>query len=490
MAAYHLPNGWVKTSVGEIADRIHYGYTASADNKPIGPKLLRITDIQDNSVNWASVPFCKIDLEEKKKYLLRNGDLVFARTGATVGKSYLIKNNPQEAVFASYLIRIIPLKYVVNEYLYYFFQSSDYWLQIKKGQVGIGQPNVNAQTLSKIGFPLPPFNEQKRIVAKVDELFSFLDAGVASLRAVQVQLKRYRQAVLKAAFEGKLTEQWRLAYADKIESVSRLLERMRKKQEELGIKKIERLPFDEVKKELPEGWAWFRLSDVTLLITDGKHGDCQNQENSNYYFLSAKDIVNGKLDYTNSRQITEFDFREVDQRTNLQIGDILLSNSGSIGKIAIAEDREKVRRTTFQKSVAIIKLIPNCMNPIYVIYQLRYNVLGLASVSKGTAQKNLLLKDLRDFKIPVAPLLEQNQIVAEIENRFTVAEEVQKTVNQSIAKGQVLRQTVLREAFAGKLVAQDSTDEPAEMLLRRIKTERLANKSINHNRVELSEYVK
>ena len=100
-----------------------------------------------------------------------------------MGKSYLIKGQIPEAVFASYLIRIILSKYLINQYVYYFFQSANYWAQIKKGQVGIGQPNVNAQTLSKIVLPLPPINEQRRIVGKVEDLFSFLDAGVASLHA-------------------------------------------------------------------------------------------------------------------------------------------------------------------------------------------------------------------------------------------------------------------------------------------------------------------
>jgi type I restriction enzyme S subunit len=119
-----LPEGWVWTRLGEISIKIHYGYTARAKENNVGPKLLRITDIQNNSVNWNSVPYCKIDNFEREKYLLNEGDLVFARTGATVGKSYLLKGDVPEAVFASYLIRTIITNSISKKYVFQFFQSN------------------------------------------------------------------------------------------------------------------------------------------------------------------------------------------------------------------------------------------------------------------------------------------------------------------------------------------------------------------------------
>ncbi len=116
-----LPKGWVWTAVGEIAQTIHYGYTESAVNDPVGPKFLRITDIQNNSVNWDSVPYCRINGDVQHKYLLEEGDLVFARTGATVGKSFLIRGSIPYAVFASYLIRIILHKETNANFVYTFF---------------------------------------------------------------------------------------------------------------------------------------------------------------------------------------------------------------------------------------------------------------------------------------------------------------------------------------------------------------------------------
>ena len=137
------------------------------------------------------------------KYRLSSGDLVFARTGATTGKSFLIGECP-EAVFASYLIRVRVSADVDSRYLSAFFQSPDYWRQIEGGKRGIGQPNVNGTVLGEVQFPVAPLPEQRRIVAEIEKQFTRLEAGVAALRRVQANLKRYRAAVLKAACEGKL----------------------------------------------------------------------------------------------------------------------------------------------------------------------------------------------------------------------------------------------------------------------------------------------
>jgi type I restriction enzyme S subunit len=202
-----LPERWRLANVGDISNRIHYGYTASAINDHKGPKMLRITDIQNSIVNWSVVPYCKIDQEEKRKYLLNEGDLVFARTGATVGKSYLISGNIPEAVFASYLIRIILSDQVERKYVYYFFQSHKYWSQIHRDQIGIGQPNVNSQKLAKILLPLPPNVEQHQIVTEIEKRYSVADKIEKIVDASLIQSERLRKSILKRAFEGKLVPQ-------------------------------------------------------------------------------------------------------------------------------------------------------------------------------------------------------------------------------------------------------------------------------------------
>lgn len=202
-----LPEGWVWTRVGELSASIQYGYTAKATDKKVGPKFLRITDIQNNNVLWDNVPYCEINELEKEKYLLDPSDLVFARTGATVGKSYLIGQNIPEAIFASYLIRIKLSPAMDKKFVYNFFQCQLYWEQINKSKIGIGQPNVNGNTLAKIYLPLPPLPEQHKIVEEIERRFSVADEVEKTIDQGLRQAERLRQSILKRAFEGNLVPQ-------------------------------------------------------------------------------------------------------------------------------------------------------------------------------------------------------------------------------------------------------------------------------------------
>jgi type I restriction enzyme, S subunit len=148
-------------SVREITENIQYGYTEKATESEIGPKYVRITDLKDGRVNWDTVPYCKCD--EPEQYLLKQNDLIFARTGATTGKTHLFRDVPPYAVFASYLIRVRPKKAINPEYLYYFFQSDLYWSQVSGHKEGSAQPNVNGQKLSVIELPITTEEIQKAV---------------------------------------------------------------------------------------------------------------------------------------------------------------------------------------------------------------------------------------------------------------------------------------------------------------------------------------
>ncbi|CCI15791.1 Restriction modification system, type I (fragment) [Microcystis aeruginosa PCC 9806] len=155
--------------MGKLAEKIDYGFSASATDVGDGPKFLRITDIQDDHVNWLTVPLCEADKQDTIKYALAEGDIVFARTGATTGKSYLIRHCPQNSIFASYLIRVRPSKDVDSGYLSRFFQTSSYWRQINLNTSGTAQGGVNATKLKTLLVPLPPLEEQRRIAAILDK---------------------------------------------------------------------------------------------------------------------------------------------------------------------------------------------------------------------------------------------------------------------------------------------------------------------------------
>lgn len=172
---FEIPASWKWVSWGELSFSIQYGYNAPALSEG-HYRMVRISDIQDNKVLWGTVPYCKIEDKEVGVYLLEKDDILFARTGGTVGKSFLVKDVPYEAVYAGYLIRTrYNSERLVPEYLKFFMESQLYWQQLRNGTIATAQPNCNGQTLAKMMIPIPPLEEQKRIVAKIEELLPYCD---------------------------------------------------------------------------------------------------------------------------------------------------------------------------------------------------------------------------------------------------------------------------------------------------------------------------
>lgn len=168
---FEIPDNWKWVRWGDISQSIKYGYNAPAlENGRI--KMVRISDIQANEVLWENVPYCDIDEDSIEVYSLQPNDILFARTGGTVGKSYLVEEVPEEAVYAGYLIRTRYSSLLSPRYLKYFMQGSLYWSQLRNGTVATAQPNCNGKTLGKMIVPLPPLSEQKRIVAKIDSVLA------------------------------------------------------------------------------------------------------------------------------------------------------------------------------------------------------------------------------------------------------------------------------------------------------------------------------
>jgi len=195
-------NDWTEATVKQLCGKPQYGYTASASNEQIGPRFLRITDIQNGQVDWDSVPYCPCD--EPEKCRLSDGDIVFARTGATTGKSYLVRN-PPEAVFASYLIRIRPCEHVLPEYIWWYFQSSSYWAAVYSGIDDGNRPSMNGSKLGALRIPFPKSKKmQRQIVSRLETL----DGKIAELRELQItseaELSAFQSALLAKAFRGEL----------------------------------------------------------------------------------------------------------------------------------------------------------------------------------------------------------------------------------------------------------------------------------------------
>lgn len=199
----HKAEEWFMAKLGQYTES-QYGYTESASIEPIGPKFLRITDIQNGTVNWDNVPYCNISQENFEKYSIRPGDIMIARTGATTGKSYLVAEDVS-AVFASYLIRLtLKQQGLIAAYLYNFMQSQGYWQQITEFSAGIAQPGVNAKKLKEIKLPIPSILEQNEIVSALDKILKKEQQAKESAEAVLDQIDTMKKAILARAFRGEL----------------------------------------------------------------------------------------------------------------------------------------------------------------------------------------------------------------------------------------------------------------------------------------------
>ncbi|MBJ3589029.1 restriction endonuclease subunit S, partial [Salmonella enterica subsp. enterica serovar London] len=311
---FELPVGWEWVRLEDVTDNIHYGYTASADvTKKV--KLLRITDIQDDKVIWRNVPGCEIKDSDIEQYQLQPNDIVIARTGGTVGKSYLVDDLQYIAVFASYLIRLKYIKFTNANYTKIFLGSQLYWLQLYNGVTGTGQPNVNGNTLKKMFFPLPPSNEQNKICSRVQTLLNLCDQleqhSLTSLDAHQQLVETLLTTLTDSQNAEELAENWahisehfgtlftteasidalkqtilQLAVMGKLvpqdpndEPASELLKRIAQEKAQLvkdgKMKKQKPLPpiSDEEKPfELPDGWEWVKLGNI---LHDIKYGTSQ-----------------------------------------------------------------------------------------------------------------------------------------------------------------------------------------------------------------------
>jgi type I restriction enzyme, S subunit len=439
-----LLSKWEVRRLEELSSAIQYGYTAKATTERLGPKLLRITDIQNDAVDWDAVPFCEISPKEIEKYRLGKNDLLFARTGATVGKSYLIPGSIPDSVFASYLIRVRLLEDVIPKYVAYFFRSLDYWRQITETQAGIGQPNVNGTKLAQIKIPVAPLSQQGLIVAEIEKQFSRLDEAVANLRSVKANLKRYKASVLKAAVEGKLTEDWRKLHPN-VEPASKLLERiLAERRPKFGRKKDSFLTAEgDLPAEVPDGWAICSINQIAECL-DSKRVPVNKTERAKR---------GGNVPYYGANgQVGVIDDYIFDEPLVLVVEDETFTGRTQAFSYLIrgkswVNNHAHVLRTTAAVTVG------------YLNYGLAHYPF-IPRTTGSTGRRKLTQKGLMTAPFLLPPLVEQEQIVAEVERRLSIIEGLEAALEANLTRAARLRQSILATAFAGKLVKIN----PAKMM--------------------------
>ena len=244
---FEIPESWCWTTVSAISKSILYGVSESA--KACGKyRLLRITDIQNNNVQWNNVPYTDFDSNKAESYLLNDGDILFARTGATVGKSYLVQGLTEKAIYASYLIRVQTYNAVLPQYIKFYFESGYYWEQIEQESVGVGQPNVNGSILGNLQIPIPPIHEQNRIVLELTRWKDIIDAIEDGTIELESYVKQTKSKILDLAISGKLVPQ-----DPNDEPAIEILRRINP-----GFKPCDNSHYE----NLPQGWAVCHLEDI------------------------------------------------------------------------------------------------------------------------------------------------------------------------------------------------------------------------------------
>lgn len=443
-----IPNSWAPVQLGDLCiekEGLRRGPFGSAIKKeffvPDGYKVYEQSNAIYDDTNKG-----KYFIDEKKYQELINfkvlpGDLIVSCSG-TLGRIAEIPNNAKPGVINQALLRIRLINEIISKkYFLYFFRSSQFQRKIFDQSQGTAMSNlIGIKDFKEIELSIPPLSEQHRIVAKIEELFSSLDKGIESLKLAQQQLKVYRQAVLKWAFEGKFTNN------------------------------------NDIKEgELPEGWKWLKLEDVSEI----KRGKSKHRPRNapslyggKYPFIQTGDIrnANGGTITTYSQTYSEFGLA---QSRLWEKGTLCITIAANIGETAFLGFDG-----CFPDS--IVGLISNekLIIPKFTNYFLISIKKSLENSAPATAQKNINVEILEKIIIPLPSIVEQQAIVQEIEFRLSVCDKIEETIEQSLLQAESLRQSILKKAFEGKLVPQDPNDEPASVLLERIKAEREMNKPV------------
>lgn len=411
-----LPQGWVECVLGDVL-YLQNGYAFnSKDYCDNGICVIRISDIQNNKVNTKNaVKYNKMDIG--KCYIVENGDFLLAMSGATTGKTgvYCEKS-------LAYLnqrvgnLKIYSQKVLCQKYRNYYIMYKRF--AIEKKAYGGAQPNISKQMIESLRLLLPPLNEQRRIVEKIEEEFGKIDEGVEKLRFALEQIKQYRQAVLKSAFDGKLykTTEWEEKTLGQILTPRR-----------------ERITPNKHNGELP-----FIGMDCIMPNSLKIHNSYKLKDTKSVAFVFYKnDVLYGRMrSYLNKVWQATFD------------------GASSAEFIVFPENK--------QITSGFLK---------YLLHQQTFVKYATRNAS-GDRPRVKFEADLAEYKIKLPKIDEQNLIVEKIENAFSIVEDLNKIIRQNLDKAEQLKQSILKKAFEGRLVPQDPNDEPASVLLEKIKAER------------------
>ena len=384
---------------------------------------------------------------------------------------------------------------IENKFAYYFLKSK--YLEINAKPKGTGTPHVNPDLLWNYIFPIAPLPEQRAIVSKIEQLFSDLDNGIDNFKKAQAQLKIYRQAVLKKAFEGELTKKWREEQTDlppaeelKMEITNKRnswidKEILKANSEAKRLRnKIRKHIAENSEDPIPNTWIWASFLQACHLVVDC-HNKTAPYQKTGIYLVRTSNIRDGKLNIRDDiRYISEDTYKYWSRRCPPECDDILFTREAPMGEAAIIPPDTKL---CMGQRMVLLRVFNDLLSPEYLLYAILDSKFQ-ARVRKnaiGTGVKHLRVSDVENLLIPLCPIKEQFQIVQEIETRLSLCDKMEENIAESLKKAESLRQSILKKAFEGKLLnereleeARNAPDwEPAEKLLERIRAEKTSTQT-------------
>ncbi len=489
----NLPSTWTLCKLGDVM-KLRNGYAfKSKDYSDEGVPLIRISDINDSVVSIAKAAKIPVDLVHEG-YLIEDGDLLIAMSGATTGKTGVYKG--KDKVLQNQRVgnfKIIDESVVSREYRDYYVMSLR--KAIEGAAYGGAQPNIAAKDIDEFPFPLAPLEQQKRIVAKIEELFSHIDAGIEALNKAKKLLKQYRQSVLKAAVTGELTKEWREQNKDKLEPASQLLERIlqerRQKWEEQQLEQFKakgkilkndkwkekyKEPNNKPEKffEEPEGWGWAEIGTITDMLSGHAFKKSEYSEKGIRLFQIAN-VSFGHTKWDEVEHLPE-EYLEKWQHLSLDEGDILMAlNRPLLSKqLKISRlSKSDVPAILYQR-VGKFQFYSECISDYFLIYmQSHYYINRLEEQLQGVNIPFINKGKLLETPISVPGSIEEMDLIVEqVNSKLESIQRMNDEINFQLKKAEKNKQSILASAFSGSLVDNSLPVSDVNELLGAIKAQK------------------
>lgn len=476
---------WIEKELGEVL-------TLTKDkHKPVKIENLLYIGLEHiEKGNGKLSPDVRIDAINTVKNIFQRGQILYGKLRPYLNKVHLATS---EGVCSTDILVFQPKQNIYAKYALNFMLSRKFVNDMSANTNGVNLPRVSTKFINEYSIPLPPLPEQRAIVSKIEQLFSELDNGIANLKTAQEQLKVYRQAVLKKAFEGELTKKWREQQTN-LPTAEELLGQIKEsrnvwinEQIKSGNAEAKRLraklskssKLHSEKGRLPYEWKWASFIQACHLVVDC-HNKTAPYEPNGIYLVRTSNVKDGKLDLNSKiKFVSEETYKFWSRRCFPEAGDILFTREAPMGEAAIIPFDTKI---CLGQRMMLLRTFRKYLHPKFLLYNILSSMFQQRVLKNaiGTGVKHLRVGDVENLTFPLCSIEEQHQIVQEIESRLSVCDKVEESIKEGLEKAEALRQSILKKAFEGKLLSERELEacrkepdwEPAEKLLERIREEK------------------